>query len=54
MAIGVGPPQAIKEIKGMVDEVVCLMTPPNFYAVGQFYQDFAQVSDDEVVKLLAR
>ena len=54
VAVGVASPQAIKEIENMVDEVVCLITPHDFYAVGQFYQDFAQVSDQEVIKLLAR
>ena len=54
VAVGVASSQGIKEIESMVDEVVCLITPENFYAVGQFYQHFAQVSDDEVVALLAR
>jgi predicted phosphoribosyltransferase len=36
----------------MADEVVCLMTPPDFQAVGQFYRDFPQVSDDAVIGLL--
>jgi putative phosphoribosyl transferase len=38
----------------MVDEVVILSTPTPFWAVGAFYEDFAQVSDDEVATLLAR
>ena len=36
------------------DDVVCLYTPPMFYAVGQFYVDFAQTDDAEVVELLRR
>jgi putative phosphoribosyl transferase len=39
---------------GELDEVICLAEPENFYAVGQFYEDFGQTSDDEVVSLLAR
>lgn len=35
-----------------VDKVVCLLTPANFYAVGQWYHDFSQTSDEEVIKLL--
>jgi putative phosphoribosyl transferase len=37
-----------------VDELVVLATPSPFYAVGEFYEDFRQVSDDDVVRLLAR
>ena len=36
------------------DAMVCLETPENFHAVGQFYRDFAQVEDEEVVALLAQ
>ena len=39
---------------GLVDEVVCLMTPEPFYAVGAFYRDFTQTTDEEVIDLLAR
>ena len=35
-----------------VDEVICLSTPANFYAVGSFYERFGQTSDDEVVRLM--
>jgi putative phosphoribosyl transferase len=38
----------------MVDELVCLETPQYFMAVGAHYQDFTQVADEEVVKLLQR
>jgi len=54
VAVGVASPQAIKEIENMVDEVICLLTPHDFYAVGQFYHDFLEASDEEVIKLLAR
>lgn len=37
-----------------MDEVVCLQTPDPFYAIGVFYRDFTQTSDEDVVDLLAR
>lgn len=52
VAVGVAPPDTIRRLKGEADEVVCLATPDPFYAVGQFFQDFSQVSDSEVIKLL--
>ena len=39
-------------VRPHADEVVCLQTPAFFHAVGQFYADFRQVGDDEVVALL--
>lgn len=54
VAIGVASRQGIKEIESMVDEVVCLLTPDDFCAISEFYEDFAQVSDEEVMRLLAR
>jgi putative phosphoribosyl transferase len=42
------------EIEKMVDEFVCLETPVDFAAVGTYYHDFTQVSDEAVVGLLAR
>lgn len=44
--------EARAELAGMVDEVVCLNTPEPFYAVGAWYQDFEQVSDEEVEHML--
>jgi putative phosphoribosyl transferase len=41
------------EVAEKADEVVCLYAPENFQAVGQFYADFGQVEDDEVVALLS-
>ncbi|MBB3139187.1 phosphoribosyltransferase [Halomonas organivorans] len=51
-ALGAAPPETISRLKPLADEVVCLLTTANFSAVGQFYADFGQVSDDEVVRLL--
>ena len=54
VAIPVSPPDTIKEIEPLVDEIVCLATPEHFYAVGQFYGDFDQTEDEEVIELLQR
>jgi putative phosphoribosyl transferase len=54
VALPVGPTETVDELRAMVDEVVCLETPLNFMAVGIHYQDFTQVSDQEVVDLLKR
>ncbi|MDP1997412.1 MAG: phosphoribosyltransferase [Gallionella sp.] len=52
-AVPVAPPDTLAKVESYADEVVCLSAPAMFYAVGQFYQSFPQVSDEEVVKLLA-
>lgn len=54
VAVPVGPRSARAELGRDADEVVLLETPDHFYAVGQWYTDFRQVSDGEVVALLAR
>jgi putative phosphoribosyl transferase len=43
---------AAESLRADADQVECLRCPTDFYAVGQFYQDFRQISDDEVVALL--
>jgi len=53
-AVPVGPPSTIEELKSLADHVVCLFMPESFYAIGEFYDDFAQTTDDEVVDLLMR
>lgn len=53
-AIGVAPPDTLRRIEAEADEVVCLLTPSAFYAVGQFFSDFRQVGDEEVVEQLRR
>ncbi|NEM96970.1 phosphoribosyltransferase [Pontibacter burrus] len=52
VAVPVAPPSAITKLHGQVDEVVCLLTPPFFQAVGQFYQEFTQTTDEEVIALM--
>ncbi|MFC4852581.1 phosphoribosyltransferase [Actinophytocola glycyrrhizae] len=44
--------QAERELAKEADEIVCLHSPPSFYAVGQAYADFRQVGDDDVIRLL--
>lgn len=53
-AVGVAPPETLERIAKEADEVVYLAAPPNFYAVGQFFKDFSQVSDEEVVAILGQ
>jgi len=52
-AVPVAPPDTLARVEPYADQVVCLNAPPVFYAVGQFYRSFPQVSDEEVIKLLA-
>lgn len=54
LAVPVAPAATVAELESEVDELVCLATPFPFEAVGQFYDDFRQVSDAEVRELLAR
>jgi len=51
-AAAVAPPDTAARIKVLADEWVCLHVPRNFYAVGQYFQDFNQVEDAEVVRIL--
>ena len=51
-AVPVAPPDTLEKIRPYADEVVCLSTPEFFRAVGQFYAEFPQVDDDEVVEIL--
>lgn len=52
VAVPVAPPDTLEKVATLADETVCLTAPEWFMAVGQFYRDFAQVEDDEVVQLL--
>ena len=52
-AVPVSPPDTLDRVRAMADDTVCLLTPVNFYAVGQFYADFPQVDDSEVIAILA-
>lgn len=53
LAVPVAPSEIIKSLQVQVDDLVCLDSPELFYAVGQFYVDFDQTTDEEVIELLA-
>jgi predicted phosphoribosyltransferase len=52
IAVTVSHPSAVKKLSNLVDEFICLQTPEDFMGVGQFYQRFQQISDQEVIELL--
>lgn len=54
LAVPVGPANVLDRLGQAADEVVGLETPPAFFAIGGFYRDFSQTSDEEVADLLAR
>jgi len=54
VAVPVAPPDTVAVLRGEAEEVVCLATPDPFMAIGCWYEDFPQTSDDEVKALLAR
>jgi predicted phosphoribosyltransferase len=54
VAVPVGPPSTIKELRSQADRVVCLHMPEYFQAIGQFYADFDQTTDEEVIQLLEK
>jgi len=53
LAVPVGSPSAVRRLQNAADAVYCLRQPALFQAVGQWYRDFTQVSDDEVDALIA-
>ena len=53
VAVPVGPPDTCREIEQDADETICLSTPEFFQAVGQYYEDFSQTSDNDVRELLS-
>lgn len=54
VAIGVAPPDTIERLAVEADEVQCLLAPDGFYAVGQFFADFSEVTNEMVVAALTR
>jgi predicted phosphoribosyltransferase len=52
-AVPVAAPDSLAKVAALADEAVCLLAPPDFAAVGQFYTRFDQVEDDEVAAILA-
>jgi len=54
LAVPVAPPEVVAALRPEVDDLVCLRQPPDLMAIGLWYEDFRQVSDDEVVHILER
>ena len=52
LAVPVGPPHTVAELRADADEVVCLGQPDGFVAIGMYYDDFSQTADDHVIALL--
>jgi predicted phosphoribosyltransferase len=53
-AAPVAAPQILKEIERHADETVCLYATPHFLSVGQLYEDFREVSDEELLDILKK
>jgi predicted phosphoribosyltransferase len=54
LAVPMAPPDTIERLRPQVDEIECLIAPRYLGAIGMFYADFRQLSDDDVVDLLRR
>jgi predicted phosphoribosyltransferase len=54
VAVPIAAPDTCELLRAEVDDVVCAVTPEPFYAVGLWYQDFSQTTDEEVRELLAQ
>jgi putative phosphoribosyl transferase len=52
VAVPVASPDRLEEVRRWCDDVVCLLSPEEFWAIGQFYADFSQVEDEEAIDLL--
>lgn len=52
VAIPVASSKAVAALRGNVDEIICLLLPPSMDAIGRFYRDFPQLTDDDVNRLL--
>jgi putative phosphoribosyl transferase len=53
-AVAVASPMAARAISREADAIVCLEVPAGFYAVGEFFRDFSQVSDEDVIAILQK
>jgi predicted phosphoribosyltransferase len=54
VAVPVASPDRLEEVRRWCDDVVCLLAPEEFWAIGQFYRDFSQVKDEDVIELLGK
>lgn len=53
-AVGVAPSETCERLRVWADEVICLSVPRDFHSVGQFYEDFSQTEDEEVIEILTK
>lgn len=53
LAVPVAPPDGVQRLNSLAGEVIVLQIEPNFFAIGQFYQDFGQTADEEVINILS-
>ncbi len=54
IAVPVAPPDVFNQFSQLADQVICIATPSPFFAIGSWYEDFAQTSDEEVITLLEK
>ncbi len=54
VAVPVSPPETAQKLRCKADELICLFTPDDFYGVGQYYEDFRQIEDAEVLALMEK
>lgn len=54
LAVPVAPADTVLSLRGVVDDVICLLTPQTFFGIGEYYRDFHQLSDDEVMSYLRK
>ena len=54
IAVPVAPPEILPKLSSEADDVRCVATPSPFFAIGQFYRDFSQLSDSEVLEYLSK
>jgi predicted phosphoribosyltransferase len=52
IAVPVAPPATVKRLKHQIDDFVVITSPESFWAIGEFYEDFPQITDEEVIKTL--
>jgi len=53
LAVPVAPPSSLARFTPLVDRIECLMTPESFWAIGAWYRDFSQLSDEQVIAMMA-
>jgi predicted phosphoribosyltransferase len=54
VAVPVASPDRLESIRALCDKTVCVLTPPEFFAVGQYYRSFETVEDEDVVRILSQ